>query len=218
MARCPRLAIAWLLLAVVACGDGDEPSDGFNTLGAPGGASMGGATGWGDGEDGTGPSAADWNDVDESSGDGGTTGGDGAAESSGGGGAASVGSSGGVGDDDDDDDTMSTSAGSSGGGGPMGNPFEGDYEGNASGSCNLIGNVSGNWTITVHADGSFDGSINVSGPIGNVGFDGTVSDDGSVVTNDGDCGFLGQIEADGTSGGDFTCDAGCNGTWSGNAA
>ena len=71
------------------------------------------------------------------------------------------------------------------------------------------------WPRAANPDGTFDGVVDVSGPIGNVGFDGTVSNNGNVVTNDGDCGFLGQIEDDGTSAGDFTCDGGCSGTWSG---
>lgn len=211
MVLLPRRATAWLLASFtgVACAGSDDAGAGFATLGEGQNPNWMGAT---EGSTETGPSGADWDDVDESSGDGGTTAG---ADADSGGDEGPVGSSSG-GDDDDDDDMGSTSApAGSSDDGPTGNPFAGDYAGTADGSCNVIGNVSGDWMITVHPDGTFDGVVDVSGPIGTVGFDGTVSNSGNVVTNDGDCGFLGQIEDDGTSAGDFTCDGGCSGTWSG---
>ena len=157
----------------IACAGSDDAGNGFATLGGGDNPNWMGAT---EGET-EGPSGADWDDVDESSGDGGTTTGP-AADT--GGDEGPVGSTGGGDDDGEDDDMGSTSAAAgSSDDGMMGNPFAGDYAGTASGSCNIVGSVSGDWTITVNPDGTFDGNINVSDGIGNLGFDGTVSDTGT---------------------------------------
>ncbi|MEM6989485.1 MAG: hypothetical protein AAF721_03280 [Myxococcota bacterium] len=190
---------AWALSTVVGCAAADGSGNGgFETIAGPGEVPSGSTSAGAETTAGN----DDWTNVDS------TGGSEGESTS---GGAPGDGTTAAMGDTaagiTEDSGSMST--------GVAANPFEGDYAGTASGECNVVGSVMGDWTITVDAEGNFVGNVSVSG-VGDVGFDGTVSEEGEVVTTAGACGFIGTVDTQGGSG-DFDCDAGCSGTWTGSA-